>query len=60
VLGRILDDSTVAAVMLDRFLHRSVVFNIDGDSYRMRPSRSPRRGINLFHTQALIDEIVAD
>jgi hypothetical protein len=22
--------------MLDRLLHRSVVFNIDGDSYRMR------------------------
>jgi DNA replication protein DnaC len=34
--GKIFDDPTVAAAMLDRLLHRSVVFNIDGDSYRMR------------------------
>lgn len=34
--GRIFDDTTVAAAMLDRLLHRSVVFDIDGDSYRMR------------------------
>jgi len=34
--GRIFDDPTVAAAMLDRLLHRSVVFNLDGDSYRMR------------------------
>jgi len=34
--GRIFDDATVAAAMLDRLLHRSVVFDIDGDSYRMR------------------------
>lgn len=34
--GRIFDDPTVAAAMLDRLLHRSVVFAIDGDSYRMR------------------------
>ncbi len=26
----------VAAAMLDRLLHRSVVLNIDGPSYRMR------------------------
>ena len=26
--------------MLDRLLHRSVVFNIDGDSYRMRGHRA--------------------
>ena len=38
--GRILDDSTVAAAMLDRLLHRSVVFNIGGDSYRMRAHRA--------------------
>jgi len=30
----------VAAAMLDRLLHRSVVFNIDGDSYRMRTHRA--------------------
>ena len=28
------------AAMLDRLLHRSVVFNIDGDSYRMRAHRA--------------------
>lgn len=38
--GRILDDSTVAAAMLDRLLHRSVVFNINGDNYRMRAHRA--------------------
>jgi DNA replication protein DnaC len=26
--------------MLDRLLHRSVVMNIDGDSYRMRSHRA--------------------
>ncbi len=26
--------------MLDRLLHRSVVINIDGDSYRMRSHRA--------------------
>jgi len=34
--GDIFDDTTVAAAMLDRLLHRSVVFNITGDSYRLR------------------------
>jgi DNA replication protein DnaC len=34
--GKIFDDPMVAAAMLDRLLHRSVVFNIDGESYRMR------------------------
>jgi DNA replication protein DnaC len=34
--GDIFADTTVAAAMLDRLLHRSVVVNIDGDSYRMR------------------------
>ncbi|MBM4408696.1 MAG: AAA family ATPase [Chloroflexi bacterium] len=38
--GRIFDDPTVAAAMLDRLLHRSVVFNIDGDRYRMRTHRA--------------------
>lgn len=34
--GDILGDTTVAAAMLDRLLHRSVVLNHDGDSYRLR------------------------
>jgi DNA replication protein DnaC len=38
--GRIFDDPVVAAAMLDRLLHRSVVFNIDGESYRMRAHRA--------------------
>ena len=38
--GQIFDDPTVAVAMLDRLLHRSVVFNIDGESYRMRSHRA--------------------
>ncbi len=38
--GQIFDDPTVAVAMLDRLLHRSVVFNIDGESYRMRAHRA--------------------
>ena len=34
------DDAMVAGAMLDRLLHRSVVVNIDGDSYRMRSHRA--------------------
>ena len=34
--GEILGDTTVAAAMLDRLPHRSVVLNLDGDSYRLR------------------------
>jgi DNA replication protein DnaC len=38
--GRIFDDPMVAAAMLDRLLHRSVVLNIDGESYRLRAHRA--------------------
>ncbi|GAA4814929.1 hypothetical protein GCM10023353_20490 [Tomitella cavernea] len=34
--GEILGDTTVAAAMLDRLLHRSVVVPLDGASYRLR------------------------
>jgi DNA replication protein DnaC len=34
------EDPMVAAAMLDRLLHRSVVLNIDGESYRMRTHRA--------------------
>jgi DNA replication protein DnaC len=34
------DDPMIAGAMLDRLLHRSVVVNIDGDSYRMRSHRA--------------------
>ena len=34
--GEILGDTTVGAAMLDRLLHRSIVINLDGESYRLR------------------------
>ena len=34
--GEILGDTSVAAAMLDRLLHRSVVVTLDGGSYRLR------------------------
>ena len=34
--GEIPGDTTVAAALLDRLLHRSVVLTLDGDSYRLR------------------------
>ena len=34
--GEVLGDTTVAAAMLDRLLHRSVVITLDGASYRLR------------------------
>lgn len=34
--GEILGDPTVAAAILDRLMHRAVVFNIKGPSWRMR------------------------
>ncbi|MEU0272749.1 ATP-binding protein [Streptomyces sp. NPDC006307] len=33
-------DATVAAAMLDRFLHRAAVVGIDGPSYRLRSHQS--------------------
>ena len=52
--GQIFDDPTVAVAMLDRLLHRSVVFNIDGESYRMRAHRaradSLRNAVNATNT----------
>jgi DNA replication protein DnaC len=38
--GEIFADTNVAAAMLDRLLHRSVVLNITGDSYRLRAHRA--------------------
>lgn len=34
--GEILGDNTVAAALLDRILHRSIVINLEGESYRLR------------------------
>ena len=41
--GEVLGDNTVVAAMLDRLLHRSVVLNLDGDSYRLRDPQRPIR-----------------
>ena len=41
--GDIFADTTIAAGMLDRLLHRSVVINITGDSYRIRTHRAAAR-----------------
>jgi IstB-like ATP binding protein len=50
--GKIFDDPMVAAAMLDRLLHRSVVFNIDGESYRMRSHRARTEGLRKGVTKA--------
>ncbi len=48
--GEIFDDPVVAAAMLDRLMHRSVIIAIDGDSYRMRAHQQHvenlRKGLN--------------
>ena len=41
--GDIFTDSTIAAAMLDRLLHKSVVFTITGDSYRLRSYQAQAR-----------------
>jgi DNA replication protein DnaC len=46
--GEILGDTTVAAAMLDRLLHRSVVLDLDGESYRLRDHHA--RAQQLRHT----------
>jgi DNA replication protein DnaC len=43
------DDPMVAAAMLDRLLHRSVVFNISGESYRMRTHRARADKLRTHH-----------
>ncbi len=43
--GDILGDATVAAALLDRLLHRSVVLDITGESYRLRDHQA--RNANL-------------
>ena len=41
--GDIFSDSTIAAALLDRLLHKSVVFTISGDSYRLRAYHAQAR-----------------
>ena len=48
--GEILGDTTVAAAMLDRLLHRSVVLNLDGDSYRLRNHHAKNEALRATAT----------
>ena len=48
--GEILGDTTVAAAMLDRLLHRSVVLNLDGDSYRLRDHHARNNALRATTT----------
>jgi DNA replication protein DnaC len=48
--GDVLGDTTVAAAMLDRLLHRSVVMNLDGDSYRLRDHHARTDTLRLATT----------
>jgi len=48
--GEILGDTTVAAAMLDRLLHRSVVLNLDGDSYRLRDHHAKNEALRAAAT----------
>jgi DNA replication protein DnaC len=41
--GDIFTDTTIAAALLDRLLHKSVVVKIDGDSYRLRAHQARAR-----------------
>lgn len=59
--GKIFDDPMVAAAMLDRLLHRSVVFNITGDSYRMRTHRAHAANLrNANSYQPGVEEATRD
>jgi DNA replication protein DnaC len=55
--GEILGDTTVAAALLDRLLHRSVVLDITGDSYRLRDHQARadtlRHGTAQHHRKSL-------
>jgi DNA replication protein DnaC len=54
--GDILGDATVAAALLDRLLHRSVVLDITGESYRLRDHHARtdnlRRANTANHSKA--------
>lgn len=43
--GDVLGDTMVAAALLDRLLHRSVVLDIAGDSYRLRDHQARTAGL---------------
>ncbi|MBF6150578.1 ATP-binding protein, partial [Nocardia nova] len=49
--GEILGDNTVAAALLDRLLHRSMVINLDGDSYRLRDHQATADNLRRHHRE---------
>lgn len=48
--GEVLADTTVAAAMLDRLLHRSVVINLDGESYLLRDHQAAAEALRRTTT----------
>jgi DNA replication protein DnaC len=48
--GDILGDATVAAALLDRLLHRSVVLDITGESYRLRDHHARNTNLRRANT----------
>ncbi len=51
--GQVLGDNTVAAALLDRLLHRSVVIDITGESYRLRDHQARTSDLRrTTHTSA--------
>ena len=48
--GEILGDTTVAAALLDRLLHRCVVLTLDGESYRLRDHQAAADSIRRATT----------
>jgi DNA replication protein DnaC len=50
--GEILGDSTIAAALLDRLLHRCVVLTLDGESYRLRDHHAAAESLRRATTAA--------
>jgi DNA replication protein DnaC len=48
--GEILGDTTVAAALLDRLLHRCVVLTLDGESYRLRDHQAAAESLRRATT----------
>jgi DNA replication protein DnaC len=56
--GEIFDDTTVAAALLDRLLHRCTLLQLDGQSYRMRAHRAQVEAIRRMVAPAFDKEVV--
>lgn len=47
--GEVLSDSTLASAILDRLLHHSYVFNIKGNSYRIKDKVLEKKNNNAMY-----------